>query len=94
MIGFDLGGTRIEAVALGDEGEILARAMATVINVVDPDVIAPCGRLSGLERPYRSTDRLDTPVLAPRHGAFSGVPVAAWLWPPGGSELADDGAGP
>jgi len=81
----------------------LARALATVINVVDPEVIVLGGGLSNLDRLYGAlpeklpahvfSDRLDTPVLPPRHGDSSGVRGAAWLWPPGGAELADDGAG-
>jgi fructokinase len=82
----------------------LARALATVINVVDPDVIVLGGGLSNLDRLYHGlneklpayvfSDRLDTPVLPPRHGASSGVRGAAWLWPPGGAERVDGGAGP
>lgn len=103
-IGADLGGTKIEAAALGDESEFPSRTPAMVIGVVDRDVIAPGGDLPNSERLYCGmpekppaqvfSDRLDTPVLAPGHGASSGVRGAAWLWPPGGSELAEDGAGP
>jgi fructokinase len=77
----------------------LARSLATVINVVDPEVIVLGGGLSNLERLYRAlpeklpayvfSDQVDTPVLPPRHGASSGVRGAAWLWPPGGAETAE-----
>jgi fructokinase len=68
-----------------------ARAMATLVNILDPDVIVMGGGLSNIERLYR-----DLPPLvekygfnlggAPRivknlHGDSSGVRGAAWLWP-------------
>lgn len=68
----------------------LARALATVINVLDPDVIVLGGGLSRLERLYREvprlwqqyvfSDRVDTRLVAPVHGDASGVRGAAWLW--------------
>ena len=68
----------------------LSRALASVINLVDPEVIVLGGGLSGIERLYRSVPALlsayvfggeaDTPLLAPRHGDSSGVRGAAWLW--------------
>ena len=70
--------------------ERLARALAGVINLFDPEVIVLGGGLSGIEWLYRSVPRLlpayvfggeaDTPLLAPRHGDSSGVRGAAWLW--------------
>ena len=70
----------------------LARALATVINIVDPDCIVLGGGLSNVSRFYRTlprllgphvfSDRADTPVLSPKHGDSSGVRGAAWLWPP------------
>jgi fructokinase len=69
----------------------MARALAAVINVLDPDVIVLGGGLSGLERLYRNvpalwrrfvfSDRVDTRLLPPVHGDSSGVRGAAWLWP-------------
>ena len=57
------------------------------------------GGLSNLERLYRTlperlpayvfSDRVDTPVLPPSHGASSGVRGAAWLWPPGEAGAAE-----
>ncbi|NEX20148.1 ROK family protein [Thiorhodococcus mannitoliphagus] len=69
----------------------LARALAVVINLVDPDIIVLGGGLSKIERLYRKVPRLwDAHVfsdhvatrLAPAlHGDASGVRGAAWLWP-------------
>jgi fructokinase len=70
----------------------LARALAHVINIVDPDVIVLGGGLSSLERLYRSvpllwtrhlfSDDARTLLVPPVHGDSSGVRGAAWLWPP------------
>ena len=70
----------------------LARALATVINVVDPDVIVLGGGLSNLARLYDHVPRLwgahvfsdavRTRLLPPAHGDSSGVRGAAWLWEP------------
>ena len=69
----------------------MARGLATVINVLDPDVIVLGGGLSNMKRLYERVPRLwppfvfsDTVVtrLVPAaHGAASGVRGAAWLWP-------------
>ena len=68
----------------------LAKALAQVINIVDPDVIVLGGGLSNIERLYRSVPRLwaehvfsdvvCTRLLRNRHGDSSGVRGAAWLW--------------
>jgi len=73
--------------------ERLARALAHVINILDPDVIVLGGGLSNLERLYASvpalwgpwvfSDRVDTRLARHRHGDASGVRGAAWLWPGG-----------
>jgi predicted NBD/HSP70 family sugar kinase len=87
--------------ALGDEhceqslrryAERLARALASVINLLDPDVIVLGGGLSNLARLYDEvpalwsswvfSDRVDTRLVPPRHGDASGVRGAAWLWEP------------
>jgi predicted NBD/HSP70 family sugar kinase len=70
----------------------LARALATVINLLDPDVIVLGGGLSNLDRLYETvpqrwgawvfSDRVDTPLRPPRHGDASGARGAAWLWEP------------
>ena len=68
----------------------LARGLATVINVLDPDVIVLGGGLSNLERLYRNvpalwsqwifSDDVQTQLVPPKHGDSSGVRGAAWLW--------------
>ena len=69
----------------------LARSLASVINVLDPEVIVLGGGLSNIGRLYTSvpallkpfvfSDSADTPIVAARHGDSSGVRGAAWLWP-------------
>ncbi len=69
----------------------LARALAGVINLLDPDVIVLGGGLSRLERLYRNvparwgahifSDQVTTRLLPARHGDASGVRGAANLWP-------------
>ena len=68
----------------------LARGLAQVINLLDPDAIVLGGGLSNLARLYDSlprrlpayvfSDRVDTRLSAPRHGDSSGVRGAARLW--------------
>jgi len=70
--------------------ERLARSLASVINIIDPDVIVLGGGLSNVGRWYESVPRLWGPFvfsdvirtrLAPSvHGDSSGVRGAAWLW--------------
>jgi len=67
----------------------LARALSSVINLLDPDVIVLGGGLSNIERLYESvpatwsryifSDRVDTRLVRPVHGDSSGVRGAAWL---------------
>lgn len=69
----------------------LARALATIINVLDPDAIVLGGGLSSIDRLYTEvprswsrfvfSDRVDTELLRPKYGDASGVRGAAWLWP-------------
>ena len=69
----------------------LARGLAMVINLIDPDAIVLGGGLSAIAALYREvpqrwaryvfSDRVETRLLAPRHGDASGVRGAAWLWP-------------
>ncbi|MBL8697394.1 MAG: ROK family protein [Alphaproteobacteria bacterium] len=71
--------------------ERLARALATVINIFDPEVVVLGGGMSNLKAIYRRvpeiwpkwvlTDRVDTRLAPPVHGDSSGVRGAAWLWP-------------
>ena len=70
--------------------ERLARALAHVINILDPHAIVLGGGMSNCARLYRTvpllwghyvfSDRVDTRLLPPRHGDSSGVRGAAWLW--------------
>ncbi len=89
----------IAGAALGDvscEGAIeryedrLARSLAHVINLLDPDVIVLGGGLSNADRfyanvpalwgPWVFSDRIDTRLVRHLHGDSSGVRGAAWLW--------------
>jgi len=68
----------------------MARALASVINILDPDVIVLGGGLSNIERlyanvprgwtPFVFSDRADTRLARAKHGDSSGVRGAAWLW--------------
>lgn len=67
----------------------LARALAHVINILDPDVIVLGGGMSNIARLYDNvpplladwvfSDRVDTRIVQHRHGDSSGVRGAAWL---------------
>lgn len=69
----------------------LARALAHVINLLDPAVIVLGGGLSRLDRLYAAvpalwpnwvfSDHVATRLVPARHGDSSGVRGAAWLWP-------------
>ena len=70
--------------------ERLARALAGVINILDPDVIVLGGGISNIERlyanvpvlwqPYVFSDQVATRLAKNEHGDSSGVRGAAWLW--------------
>ena len=72
-----------------------ARALASVINVLDPDVIVLGGGLGRIADLYTAiprrwdryifSDRITTRLEPPRHGDASGVRGAAWLWPAAGA---------
>jgi fructokinase len=89
----------VEAAAGGDApshasldryAERLARAMAQVINLLDPSVIVFGGGLSNIDALYDEvprrwaahvfSDTVSTPLRRARHGDSSGVRGAAWLW--------------
>ena len=69
----------------------LARALGSVINVIDPARIVLGGGVGNVQALYEAlprrlpayvfSDRVDTQVVPPRHGDDSGVRGAAWLWP-------------
>lgn len=68
----------------------MARALASVINIVDPEVIVLGGGVSNIDRLYLDvpgqwgryvfSDRVDTRLVKPLFGDSSGVRGAAWLW--------------
>ncbi len=70
--------------------ERLARSLAQIVNLLDPDVVVLGGGLSNsaslyenvprLWRRYVFSDRVDTLLKPPQHGDSSGVRGAAWLW--------------
>jgi predicted NBD/HSP70 family sugar kinase len=98
--GAPLAGEEIVAQALsGDPASLatlsryedrLARALASVINIVDPDVIVLGGGLSNVRRWYDTvpklwgkyvlSDVIRTRLVPHMHGDSSGVRGAAWLW--------------
>ncbi|AWQ19783.1 fructokinase [Pantoea ananatis] len=69
----------------------LAKSLAQVVNLIDPDVIVLGGGMSNVDRLYQTVPTLmkkwvfggecETPVLKAMHGDSSGVRGAAWLWP-------------
>jgi fructokinase len=69
----------------------LARGLAVVCNILDPDVIVLGGGMSNAEAlypalpaaiaPHVFSDVFDTPLRRALHGDSSGVRGAAWLWP-------------
>jgi len=91
-----------EIVQLAEQGDPLARAsleryemrlaksLASVINILDPEVIVLGGGMSNIQRLYDNvpklwtsyvfSDRVDTKLVPPKHGDSSGVRGAAWLW--------------
>jgi fructokinase len=70
----------------------LARALATVINIFDPEVVVLGGGMSQIAALYEAvpavwgrwifSDTVETRLRPPVHGDSSGVRGAAWLWPP------------
>jgi len=68
----------------------MARSLAHVINILDPDVIVLGGGMGNIKRLYKNvpeiwgeyvfSDVVNTKLLAPVHGDSSGVRGAAWLW--------------
>jgi fructokinase len=73
----------------------LARGLAQVVNLIDPDAIVLGGGMSNVAslyadlapamRPYVFSDACTTPIVKAKHGDSSGVRGAAWLWPAGES---------
>jgi fructokinase len=77
--------------ALARHADRLARALAVITNILDPDAIVLGGGLSNLPnlaenlptlmRPYIFTDTCEPNIVRNAHGDSSGVRGAAWLWP-------------
>lgn len=69
----------------------LARAIASFVNIMDPDIIVLAGGMSNVDQLYDSIPpklpsyvfggECETPVVKAKHGDSSGVRGAAWLWP-------------
>ena len=100
--GIDRGHAAAEIARLAGDGDLaasaalerycdrMARALASIINVLDPDVIVLGGGLSNIDRLYEHvpslwqkwvfSDAVATPLVKARHGDSSGVRGAAWLW--------------
>lgn len=90
-----------EVVSLAEQGDALAeqllqayeermaKSLAHIINILDPDVIVLGGGMSNIQRLYANvparwekyvfSDQVATRLLAPRYGDSSGVRGAAWL---------------
>lgn len=100
--GRDLKGAEIVAAAEAGDAQAeaalqryehrLARGLATILNVIDPDIVVLGGGMSNQDRLYRNvpklwgayvfSDTVTTPLVKNMHGDSSGVRGAAWLWPP------------
>jgi len=83
-------GEALASAVLARYEERLARALGTIINVLDPHVIVLGGGLSNIDRlyesvpalwaPYVFSDTVTTRLVRAAHGDSSGVRGAAWLW--------------
>ncbi len=84
-------GDKAAAAALARHVDRLARGLAQVINLLDPDAVVLGGGLSNMDHLYEQLPKLigrhvfsdvsSTPILRAKHGDSSGVRGAAWLWP-------------
>jgi fructokinase len=84
-------GDQAAQAALNRHADRLARALANLTNLLDPDAIVLGGGLSNLPhlyevlpnlmRPHIFTDVAEPNILRAKHGDSSGVRGAAWLWP-------------
>ena len=83
-------GEKKAAAALARYTDRLARALAQVVNILDPDIIVLGGGMSNVNSLYDDvpkawgkyifSDTVKTPIAPARHGDSSGVRGAAWLW--------------
>ena len=77
--------------AIGRYETRLAKSLAHIVNILDPDIIVLGGGMSNVDRLYQTLPQLiktwvfghecETPILKALHGDSSGVRGAAWLWP-------------
>jgi fructokinase len=84
-------GDGVCAATLLRHADRVARGLAHVVNILDPDVIVLGGGMSNVARlyagvparwaPWVFSDRVDTRLVRHAHGDSSGVRGAAWLWP-------------
>jgi len=91
IVQLELAGDPVAAQCLDRYIDRMARALASVINIIDPQVIVLGGGMGNIQRLYRDvpgvwgqyifSDRVDTQLVRPVHGDSSGVRGAAWLWP-------------
>jgi fructokinase len=86
-----IGGDAIAAGVFDRYATRLARALAVVVNILDPDVVVLGGGMSNVEHLYEEvpkrwgmwifSDGVATRLARNRHGDSGGVVGAAWLWP-------------
>jgi predicted NBD/HSP70 family sugar kinase len=91
IVALAVNGDPVATASLARYIERLARASASVINILDPHVIVLGGGLSQIPALYEQVPRLwpryvfsdtvATRLSPPRYGDASGVRGAAWLWP-------------
>jgi fructokinase len=88
---FAAGGDPDAKVSIENLLDRFARAVATLVNILDPDAIVIGGGLSNMDilyselparvEQYAFSPQGPTAILKNRHGDSSGVRGAAWLWP-------------
>ena len=84
-------GDESAVLALQRYEERLAKSLASIINVIDPEIIVLGGGMSNIQQIYVNvpkiwnkyifSDHVVTKLVPPMHGDSSGVRGAAWLWP-------------
>ena len=90
IVGLTLNNDRYAVQAMQLYEHRMARSLAQVINIFDPEVIVLGGGMSNLQRIYESvpklwqkwifSDQVSTKLIPPKFGDSSGVRGAAWLW--------------
>lgn len=84
-------GNELAEISLQNYERQMAKSLAGVINILDPDKIVLAGGLSNIQRLYQNvpriwseyvfSDSVTTQLVAAKFGDSSGVRGAAWLWP-------------